>query len=288
MNIVVLSGGGLWAAAGIGMVEALVEMGVPIDGYVGSSAGAVVGALFALGYTPERLRHLAMSFRAADVRLDWLGWVRSLLQGRWPLAFLRVPPLFARLDPYLANRSWSSLIRPLWVVTTSLTRRQALVFGSAAPSRYEAGGRFHLAWGQQGLDLQTALRASLAVPGLFPPVTDSGDWLVDGGVADDYPVDVAFWVGATHIIGLWIDEKAEWAMPPRGHVGHVVEAGLTTMLRELSVVRQRQVPVPRTDIRLEMEGGHRVFDRVADIIDWGYTATRQRNREILAAVDRRA
>lgn len=288
MNIVVLSGGGLWAAAGIGMVEALTEMGVPIDGYVGSSAGAVVGALLACGYAPDRLRQVALSFRARDVRVDWAAWLSSLLRGRWPLSLLRVAQLTRRLDPYFTGRNWSTLVRPLWVVTTSLTRRQAVVFGSAVPGRYDWGYRLHLAWAHQALDLRTALMASMAVPGLFPPVTDGHEWLVDGGVVDDYPVDVAFWAGATHIIGLWVDEKPEWSMPPRAHVGHVVGAGLTTMLRELSVVRQRQVPVPRTDIRVEMEGDHRVFDRVADIMDWGYAATQARGREILAGVDRRA
>lgn len=289
MTILVLSGGGLWSSAGIGVAAALNDMDIAVDGYVGSSAGALVGGLLALGHSPEHLHQLVGSLKPADFRPDWAAWLSSLVRGRLPLAVSRQHALWRRVAPYFQEQSWVKLHRPLWVVATSLTRRKPMVYGSLPPTRVDWGYRLHLSWSQQDLDLATAIRASMAVPGLFPPVDNgSGDLLVDGGVVDDYPVDVAAWAGATYIIGLWVDEKPEWTLPARGHAGNIAIAGLTTMIRELSVIRQRQVSIPRTDIRVEIDTGHRVLNRVTDIVEMGYAATKARASEIREVLDHHA
>jgi NTE family protein len=112
--------------------------------------------------------------------------------------------------------------------------------------------------------------ASAAVPGIFPPREVDGDWLVDGGVTDDYPVDVAEWIGATQVVGIWVDERLDQGLPAKFHLGHVIAVSLAVMIRELSLTRQQVTAIPRIDIRLEIDGGHLVFDRVADIIEHGY------------------
>jgi NTE family protein len=137
-----------------------------------------------------------------------------------------------------------------------------------------------LGWRDQSTDLLTAIKASAALPGMFPPVRVGEEWLVDGGVADDYPVDVGEWVGAEDLVGLWVDEQVHDSLPKRFHAGHVASASLAVMIRELSVIRQRMVAIPHTDIRIEIDGGHRVFNRIADIIQQGYDATWARIDEI--------
>lgn len=288
MTVLVLSGGGVWAAAGIGAAAALREMDVAVDAYVGSSAGALVGVLLALGHTPETLADVAQALKSSPVHPAWQAWAASLVRAKLPLGVASPARLWERLSGVLHDQDWADLGIPAWIVATSLSQRQAMVFGPGEPVRMDLGSRMHLGWGGTSLSLKTALRASTAVPGLLPPVSAQGQVLVDGGVVDDYPVDVAAWMGATYIIGVWVDEPPRWAPPRSGHLGHLAAASLSTMIRELSVVRQRQVAIPRVDIRIEMEHGHRVFNRMAEIVERGYHLTRDRAPEILAGQDRRA
>ncbi len=289
MTVLVLSGGGIWAAAGIGAAAALRDMDVAVDAYVGSSAGALVGVLLALGHTPETLADAAQALKSSPVRPAWEAWAASLVHAKLPLGLATPARVWERLAGVLHDREWADLETPVWIVATSLSQRQAMVFGPGEePVRTDLGSRMHLGWGGTSIPLKTALRASTAVPGLLAPVSALGQVLVDGGVVDDYPVDVAAWMGATHIIGVWVDESPRWTLPRSGHLGHLMSASLSTMIRELSVVRQRQVTIPRVDIRIEMENGHRVFHRTAEIVERGYHLTRDHGREILEGQDRRA
>ncbi len=280
MTVLVLSGGGLWSLGAIGVVEALDELCIDVDAYVGSSAGALLAALFASGIRPRDLRRLARDLSRRDFRVFWSSWFRALRGGRLPPAVFSDLGLWKRLDPMLQGQEWTSLERPLWVVATSLTERQPLVFGLGAPVRPEIGRRLHLGWQGQALDLRTALRASIAVPGLLSPVPWGDHWLVDGGVVDDYPVDVAAWMGADQIIGVWVDEVQPARFPARWNALHILQGSMTAMIRELSVLRQRQITVPVTTVRLEMDGGHRVFDRVTAIMDRGYQRARAQAAEM--------
>ena len=284
MLILVLGGGGLWSCAGIGVAAALRDMNITIEGYVGVSAGAWVGAALAAGRSPEWLSRAAMSLSTRDFRPDWRSWTAGAFQGRAPLSLLSAARLYERTDFLWREMNWESLKAPLWVVVTSLTRRQVVVFGSRVPQSSQEQP-WNLTWGGQDVDLMTALQASAAVPGLFPPIAALGDWFVDGGVGDDYPLDVAAWVGASHIVGVWVDESTTLSWPPRHHAGHVVTAALAAMIRQLTLARQTQVHVPRVDVRIQMDGGHRVFGRAAEIIQKGYDATRAAEESIRLILD---
>lgn len=288
MTVLVVSGGGLWSLAAIGAAEALRDMGVVVDGYVGSSAGAMVGAFLAMGYPPQMLREMALTVTPKDFGVAWRHVWRTLARGRLPVGLIQDTRLWGRLAPAVGHRQWRSMPQPLWVVATSLTRRRPVVFGPGEPVSPEFGHRMHLAWGGEALEVGPAIKASMAVPGLFAPVRLGEDWLVDGGVLDDYPLDVAAWVGADHIIGVWVDEEAVWQPPTRWHGGHVAVGSVTTMIRELTVLRQRQVVVPGVTIRLQMDGGHRVFERIGHIIQQGYLATIAQAPAIEALGDQRA
>ncbi len=288
MRVLVISGGGLWATAGIGVARALRDMGITVDGYVGSSAGALVAALLAAGHPPEVLERAALSLSAKEFRLNWREWGSRALHGRAPLSLFSMRPLATRVEPFLNDLNWSALRSPLWVTATSLRRYQTIVYGSQPPLRPELSDSFHLAWGGQDIDLHQALAASAAVPGLFAPIEVVDDVLVDGGVADDYPLDVAAWAGARRIVGVWVDEKIDRPPIRRFNGGNVAMMALTTMIRELTVIRQRQVDVAHTDIRIEILGGHRVFEHIDAIIRTGYEKTWARANEIREGIDRRA
>ncbi|AEW06884.1 Patatin [Sulfobacillus acidophilus DSM 10332] len=264
MRMLVFSGGGLWALAGIGVWQAFTEWRLPIDAIVGSSAGAIVGALIASGHSASEIRS----------RVDQMGpdsflprtpnlW-RRLRGGAVWQSLLGSPPFWERLRLWIPA-TFDQLSIRLWVVATSLTARDVVVIGPPSPIGPTVC---------QDMPLLEALKASAAVPGLFDPVVHASHVLVDGGVLDDYPLDVAERLGARRMLGLWIDEAPNWPAPVQSprffHVGQVLSQTLTTVIQQMSRLRQQQVTVPHWDLRLQMDGGHQVFHRVNEIIDCGY------------------
>ena len=158
----VLGGGGARGLAHLGVIRAMEEAGVPIDVVGGTSIGAIMGALCAQGLDhAERIR------RTRDIVRD----------GR--RAFRPTLPLVAwssgrRADRVLAEHLGlghiEDLPRRFFCVSANLTRAEEVI--------HERG------------PLWLAVRASLSLPGIFPPVYSAGDLLVDGGALDNVPVEV--------------------------------------------------------------------------------------------------
>lgn len=288
MTALVLSGGGLWATAGIGVVQALKELGIRPDVVVGSSAGAVIGALICAGISVEDVKELALSLTHRDFPVGWRRVGGEVLgHRRLPDGIMDPRPFWSKVSGYLGDRGFSDLVCPLWVVATAISHRKMVVFGSADFVHPEGARRLGFIPVVNRVSLMDALTASAAVPGLFAPVRMGDLVLVDGGVGDDYPVDVAHLVGATRIIGVWVDEPVRWVSNPRPpHFVEVLMESMAMMVRELSLLRQVAVPLPRLDIRIELSGGHRVFHRIGEIIDQGYRATyrvQDQLRQLLAS-----
>jgi NTE family protein len=191
----VLSGGGARGAAHVGVLKALEEMRVPIDAIAGTSMGAVVGGLYASGLSAaqierelasvnwqdafrDRPERRALSFRRKREDRDFLVQLplgfrdgkfllpSGLIQGQKLGQLLRTLTL-----PVASIADFDLLPTPFRAVATDLETGAAVVLGSG--------------------DLATALRASMSAPGIFAPVARDGRLLVDGGVANNLPVDVA-------------------------------------------------------------------------------------------------
>jgi NTE family protein len=156
----VLSGGGARSMAEIGVVQAMVELGIPIDAVGGTSAGSLVAGAVARGWSVERIRSVV---RKAVVEssnpVDLTVPVTSLASGR-------------RMTDRLREAAGELDLEDLWLdffcVSTNLSRNRPWVH------RRGRGWR--------------AIRASMSIPGVFPPVAEDGDVLVDGGLVDNLPV----------------------------------------------------------------------------------------------------
>lgn len=158
----VLSGGGARAFAHIGVVRALRERGVPIDFAGGTSMGAVIAACVAMDWTDDEINtRIRKGFVETNPLGDYTLPVVGLVRGK------RVD---RRLKEHFGDATIGDLVLPYFCVSTNLT-----------------DGNTHLH--RQGL-VRHALRASIALPGILPPVVDEGDVLVDGGVLNNFPVDV--------------------------------------------------------------------------------------------------
>ena len=162
-NILVLGGGGARGFAHFGVARALAEGGVPIDGIIGTSAGAVVGGLLARIDDPLEAQH------------QMFGWFDA---ARWRRDF--TPPSVALLSGRTITTGLQELGGGL--------RIEELAIGFAAVSCDLVAAR---AFVHDRGPLWQALRASGSVPGLFPPVAVDGMLLVDGGLVANMPSEIA-------------------------------------------------------------------------------------------------
>jgi NTE family protein len=170
---VALSSGGAASLAQVGALEALLEAGLPIDVVAGTSAGSIVGAVLAAGKLAE-FREAVKSFTMwRSLRMFTFVWPRGAL-------FEFGPALeFAR--PFVRER-----IEDL-----------GKVFGAVAVD-LATGAEVVIREGSVG----EAIRASCAIPGVFPPSESDGRWLADGALANPVPVDVARDLGARFVIAI--------------------------------------------------------------------------------------
>lgn len=191
----VLSGGGARGAAHVGVLKVLDEMHIPIDAIAGTSMGAVVGGLYASGMPATDIEKLMTS-------LDWQDAFRDR-PPRAALGFRRKQDDSNFLVRYALGVSRSGFKLPTGLVQgqklTQVLRAATLSVAditdfnrlpirfSAVATDLESGQEVVL---KQG-DLVTAMRASMSAPAVFTPVERDGHLLVDGGLVNNLPVDIA-------------------------------------------------------------------------------------------------
>lgn len=175
----VLGGGGSRGAVGVGLYRALVEMGVQIDMVVCCSIGAVNGALIAAGLSPTELETGWKSLRTRDVLGSRLQFLRLFMGSTSLFSNRNLRHLLTGLLPV---HTFHELRIPLCIVATDL----------------ETGDAIALMEGE----LIDAILASTALPGLFPPIEWHGKMLVDGGLSNNVPIDLAVALGADRVIGM--------------------------------------------------------------------------------------
>lgn len=155
----VLSGGGARSMAEIGVVRAMRELGIPIDAVGGTSAGALVAGCVARGWSVDQIMDVLRKGLVDRSPIDLTVPVTSLAAGR-------------RMTDRLTEAAGDIDIEDLWLdfycVSTNLSRNVAQVHRSGRGWR--------------------AVRASMSIPGVFPPVADDGEVLVDGGLIDNLPI----------------------------------------------------------------------------------------------------
>lgn len=174
----VLCGGGSRGALQVGFYRAIRDLGLPVDFIIGSSIGALNGACFAAGMPPETVAELWCRFRRREaLRLD----LRGLLAPWRYSAFFNLDPLRQRLRDVLPVTRFEHLPVPLIVVTTDLQEGEATY------------------WSGTG-DIVEPVIASMSLPGVFSPVEMEGRQFVDGGIANNAPLDKAVALGAKTIL----------------------------------------------------------------------------------------
>ena len=207
----VLSGGGARGIAHVGIIRRLEELQIPIDLVVGTSMGAVIGGMYAAGYSAEDMEK---TIREADWYRTFTDnpprdelWFRRRqddqrfqvdLELGWQDGTLALPPGFINglntesfleqvLLPVLPVHDFDALPIRFRCLATDAKNGAAVVFKDGS--------------------LATALRASMSIPGVFALVEHQGRILIDGGVVDNFPVRTALAMGAEIIIAVDLPDE---------------------------------------------------------------------------------
>jgi NTE family protein len=187
----VLSGGGARAYAHVGAVRALHERGVPIDFVGGVSMGGIVGAGLAMGWDDAEMDQRIRKAFVTSSPLDDIAFPM--------IAMTHGEKVRERLTEHFGDRCIADLWLPFFCVSANLT-----------------AGAYQLH--RSGL-VREALRASISLPGVLPPVTSGNDVLVDGAVVKNFPADVMRSIQLGPIVGVDVGrgrsiEAADVEHPP--------------------------------------------------------------------------
>ncbi len=284
----VLSGGGARGLAHIGVLKALEEYGIPIDLIVGASIGSVIGGFFAAGYSAEDIVRIVHNIdwqnlftdetyrtqlfvsqknipRRHVVQLRFDGLIpyipASISQGQKVLQILYSRLLKANFQ---AANNFDNLRIPFRAVATDLLTGQRVVLGRG--------------------DLAEAMNASMAVPLLFAPVEWSDKLLVDGGVTDNLPVDVAKELGAQFVIAVDatspLRERHEIRAP-----WEIADQVTTIMMSQPTEKRRREADVLIQPALGNQKSGD--FSNIDSVIEKGYQAALQMLDSIQLALRQR-
>jgi NTE family protein len=176
----VLGSGGARGYAHIGVIKVLEDSGIRPDLIVGTSAGSIVGVLYASGKNAQQLQALAMSLKPSDVR-DFTLSKQGFFDGKKIEAFI---------NKNVDHKPLEQLSIPCYVVVTELQNGKEIVFNHGDTGR--------------------AVRASTSIPSMFVPTTIADKQYVDGGLVSPLPVAVARRLGADIIIAVDILARPEY------------------------------------------------------------------------------
>ncbi len=284
----VLSGGGAQGLAHIGVLKALEEKNIPISYISGTSIGALIGGMYASGYTVKEIENYFLSeaiknsvtgtipndktyfLKRKEENASWIS--RYINPGKLQETYLPTN----LISPYLidfemirlfsqssanANYIFDSLLIPFRCVASDVETKEQVIFS-------------------QG-NLSTALRASMAYPFYFKPLNYNGHLLYDGGMYNNFPSDVIHKTFNPEVI-----------------IGSNVGTNVTTPSEENIYSQLRAMLMRKSDykvnfnngvlINMDIKGGLLDFDDAQDYIDIGYKSTLLQMDTLLALIKSRA
>jgi len=166
--ILVLGGGGARGFAHIGVLKALREANVHIDMIVGTSMGALVGALYCAGVPIETIEEIGEKTKWEDITdMNYISILKMLISNK----LLSTEKLEKYLKNNIGDLHFSELDIPFACVATDISTGEKIIF-------------------KEG-NVALAARASATIPGIFSPVEFAQRYLVDGGLVENIPVSVA-------------------------------------------------------------------------------------------------
>lgn len=204
----VLGGGGAKGAAEVGALKVIEQVGVPIDYIVGTSIGSIIGGLYSIGYRADDLDSLFVNQNWLklfnDGRVHGQGRLHEvrgpgLMKGRGVIQFLDTlisrRPQAKALPGYPDSIDFNHLPIPYRAVACDINTGNTAVLASGS--------------------LSMSMRASMAIPGAFKPVRRDSLLMLDGGLVNNLPVDVARAMGADYVIAIDLTQNKHPDFKPK-------------------------------------------------------------------------
>lgn len=230
-----LSGGGYRGVAHVGALQYMEEIGLDFDVVAGTSAGAIVGALYAAGNSPEKILTV---FKETELfEFTYFHW-------RGP-GLLDTPQFKEYLTPHLQDDDFAGLPRKLYIIATDLIKGEEVVI-------------------DQG-PLTQAILASAAFPGIFAPIEVDDRVLVDGGIFNNLPTDVAG-EHAKNVVALDVNPIDKLKREEVSNTYQVVKRAIELSTRMQSLKKREQADVyisPEQAVKFPMfaqENAEKLFD----------------------------
>lgn len=208
----VLSGGGAKGVAHIGVLKVIEEAGIPVDYISGTSMGAIIGGLYSIGYSAQELDSMVRA-------QDWKNLLTDRIQRSYRSYQSR-----EQHDKYLLSVSFSNPIEKKITLPAGVMKGQSILnkFSDLTVGYHQVSSfdslpipfscvAGDLTEGKEVVirkgSLPLAMRASMAIPSVFAPVYQDSMVLIDGGIFNNFPVDIAQQMGADIIIGVDLSTK---------------------------------------------------------------------------------
>jgi len=246
---VALAGGAARGFAHIGVLKAIEATDLPISAVAGTSMGAIIGSLWAAGWTADEILDIARKTR-------WLRLINFKPTG----GLLSTSKLHDFLGRYLPDR-FEALERPFVAVATDVVRGRSVYL-------------------HQG-ELPSAVLASAAYPGLFSIIEREGLQLIDGGVLDNLPVDAARFLGSEWILASDVTYDPDHEVEPPTGLLEIGRRAVDLMQARLTQARLAMNP-PDVYVRPDLRGvGLEHFGKLEEIWPRGLDAAQRVLDEVI-------
>ncbi|MCL5772736.1 MAG: patatin-like phospholipase family protein [Actinobacteria bacterium] len=249
---VALSGGGARGLAHIGVLEVLENEGIHISAISGTSMGSVVGALYCAGFSIKEM----LEFMESN---DWKRFIISTnftLPGLPALNSRRVSKL---LYKFLADKTFEDCSKSFCAVAADIVSKKKVFITKGK--------------------LSDAIKASIAIPGVFEHVVKDGMILVDGGVIDPVPIDAIRKMGVDFVIGVALNNIDSNEIPnSKTSIFNIINIALSMMEREIETQHFNKADIviqPKT-----ADFGIFDFKKASEIIEAGRVEARKYINEI--------
>lgn len=250
--ILALGGGGARGFAHIGLLQVFLENGIPIDGIVGTSMGALVGSTYSVRTDIYYLGRL----------VEYLSW-EDLIDIKIPrLGLVNGSKVQSLIDLLTKGKNFEDTFIDFWAVATDLHTGEAVVFKEGS--------------------LASAIRASISIPGVFTPIELNGKTLVDGAVVAGVPVKIAKEMEGDLTIGVNVGFD---------HTQHCIKNIFDVMSKVMDIMGNQldSVQLPAADLIITPKLGNigtMDFGRANECIEIGRKAAEDAIPHIQSLIDR--
>ncbi len=247
-----LSGGGARGFAHVGVIEVLESEGIEISAVSGTSMGSVIGSLYASGVTIEEI----LEFMNSN---DWKRFLISTNFTMFNLPVINSRKVNRVLSKLLGEKTFKECRIPFCAVAADIVSKEKVFIKEGS--------------------LIEAVKASIAIPGIFEPIVKDGQILIDGGVIEPVPIDAARSMDVDFIIAVALENLNRKTVPSsRTSIFHVLDVSFALMERE---IYKKYFPGANIIIQPHT-GDFGIFDfsKASEIIEAGRQAALDKIEEI--------